>query len=278
MTRRGRDLRELVESAGREFAADDAERKANEARRRGDAPIRVDRTVGGSRTDRVIPRLQGLADLLFGRGPIPVVGVLVVLVLLWLAIVALGSRDSAPADAGGGAAPLAETTTDEGAADSTGAVGAELPVGTYQGVVTGDIGEYGRVFQTDSTETSRADLANAVSITVHEDGRVTGSLRWDGEQHSASDWCTTVRIHEESGEFDGTADTDGRIEGNVTLSGSGTQQSTCDGAASDPVTHDNPPAPYPFTASVVDGHLTGEITGIFTFAADNRGSPAPEDS
>lgn len=146
-----------------------------------------------------------------------------------------------------------------------------MPIGTCEGILTEDIGDFGRLFQTNSTETSRAELANSVSIVVTEDGRVTGSLQWDGEQHSATDWCTTVRRHYESGTFEATADATGVIEGRATLSGHGTQQSTCDGAASDPVPHDDPAAAFPFTATIADGHLEDEVTGVFTFTADRVG-------
>lgn len=83
-----------MESAGRKFADDDAGRKANEAQRRGDNPIRVERSADGRTRRAVAERVSRLAELLFGHGPLPVAGMLIALILFMLGIVALGNRGS----------------------------------------------------------------------------------------------------------------------------------------------------------------------------------------
>jgi hypothetical protein len=272
VTRRSRELRDLVESSGREFAADDAERKANEARRRGEDTLRVERSAPERAIAAIARRVERVIDLFFGHGPLPIIGELVAVILLIFGVIALGDRggrepSEAVADEAAADATDSEILSVDGPATGEGAV----PVGTYEGVFTDDIGDFGRIFQTDTTETSRTELANVVSLVVAEDGSVTGTLQWSGEQHSANDLCTAVRVHSESGAFEGTADVTGTIEGRAWLSGHGTAQATCDGVVSDVVPHDSPETPFPFTATIVDGHLEGEITGIFAFAADRTG-------
>lgn len=259
-----------MESSGREFAADDAERKANEARRRGEDTLRVERSAPERAIAAIARRVERVIDVFFGHGPLPVIGVLVAVILLVFGVIALGDgggREPSEDVADEADAADAEILSADGPATGEGAV----PVGTYEGVLTEDIGELGRLFQTDTLETSRTELANVISLLVAEDGSVTGTLQWHGEQHSANDLCTTVRVHSESGTFEGAADETGTIEGHAWLSGHGTSQATCDGVASDAIPHDSPDTPFPFTATIVDGHLEGEITGIFAFTADRAG-------
>lgn len=264
------ETRDLVESSWGEFARDDAERKSREAQRRvepdDETPIRVERSAEGRDSSALVRRVTGLIDLIFGHGPLSVIAVLVAVILLMFGVfVVFGGDDdgadevdTAGATVDGNDATVVDDPVDPGA----------IPAGTYQGVFTEDIGPVGRVFQEDPTETGRTETANEVTLVVAEDGAVTGTLQWDGEQRSANATCTTVRLSSHSGTFEGAADERGEVEGTASMASSGSSQSTCSGEVSEPVTYDDPAESFPFTATIVDGRAEGEITGIFTFTAD----------
>ncbi len=262
--------RRLAEDSWHEFAADDADRKEREAERlTADPPAEPPPPVpsaGGFQG-----RLQTLLELIFGHGPLLLIAVFVALILVFVAV--MGSRGRGSGEPSQPSPGQSAATAVVPGADPDTAAGSTIPAGTYTGVFTDDIGDTGRIWEKGAKgETGRSELANEVVLTVATDGVVSGAFNWHGELYLATDFCTAVKDSEHFGTLEGVADEAGHVTGSALISDRGSSTATCHGEVAPPVTWDHPEnGLFPFTASVVDGHVEGEITDIFAFTADLGG-------
>lgn len=238
-----------------------------------DEPIHVDRIPGTSGLMRLWRRIVDLLVLVFRPGLTVMVLGLFAVILIILAVSGNRADDAGPPPVVQPTAAAAATTDGAARPDSaseqpaTPEPASQIPVGTYSGAFTADVGPVGRIFQQDPTEVARRDVANTVTIAIAEDGTVTGTLEWHGQQESANQLCTTLRWNRTTGTLSGTVGEGGAMEGVAELSDEQWSQSTCDGVASDPIAGQDGPDPFPFTSTVSGDELTGEITGIYTFTA-----------
>lgn len=234
-------------------------------------PIHVDRIPGTSGLMRLWRRIVDMLLLVFRPGlTILVVGLFAVILI----ILAISGNRADQAATQPGVQPTAAAASDgepnpDPAFEQTATPepATQIPVGTYSGGFTADVGPVGRIYQEDPTEVARTEVANAVTIAIADDGTVTGTLEWHGQQESANQLCTTVRWSRTTGTLAGTAGEAGAIDGVAELSDEHWSQSTCDGVAADPIAGQDGPDPFPFSATVSGDVLTGEVTGIYTFTA-----------